>query len=51
MKRSIVSGVCLAIACLTFLLAGGCASRQVKCDHHLVPINVPHSKRAQESLK
>ena len=49
MKKSIVSGLAIAIVLLTALLAGGCTSQRVKCDHHLVPINVPHGKR--EALK
>jgi len=49
MRKSIASGLVTAIALLTALLAGGCASQRVKCDRHLVPINVPHGKR--EALK
>jgi hypothetical protein len=49
MKKSIVGGLAIGIALLTVLLASGCASQRVKCDRHLVPINVPHGKR--EALK
>ena len=49
MRKSIVGGLAIAVALLTALLAGGCASQRVKCDRHLVPINVPHGKR--EALK
>lgn len=45
MKKSIVSGLMIAIAFLSALLAGGCAAQRVKCDRHLVPINVAHRKR------
>lgn len=48
MKRFLVSGVSI-IALLVVLVASGCASQQVKCGHHLVPINVPHGKRPPES--
>lgn len=50
MKRIAVSGVSIFIALLAVLLAGGCASQQVKCSQHLVPINIPQGKRAPGSL-
>lgn len=49
MKRSIVR-VCVRSAVLVaLLLASACASRQVRCDRHLVPINVPHGKSASRA--
>lgn len=44
MKRSTVGGFAVAIAFLTALFAGGCATQPVKCDRHVVPINIPHGK-------
>lgn len=45
MRGPIVSGFAVVIVFLTMLLAGGCASQHVKCDRHLVPINVAHGTR------
>lgn len=45
MKTSLISSFGIAAAVLTALLAAGCASQRVKCDRHLVPINVAHGTR------
>lgn len=45
MKPSLVSGFAIVVAVLAALLAGGCASQRVKCDRHLLPINVVHGTR------
>jgi hypothetical protein len=51
MKSLIMKGVWFAPALLTLLLASACAQQRVKCDRHLVPINVPHEKQVRESSR
>lgn len=44
MKRSIIRVWVRSAVLVALLLASACASQQVRCDRHLVPINVPHTK-------
>ena len=51
MKSLLAKSLWFAPALLTILLASACAQQRVKCDHHLVPINVPHEKQVRESSR
>jgi hypothetical protein len=49
MKRSILRCIVRTAVVVSALLLGACASRQVRCDRHLTPINVPHDKSTSKA--
>lgn len=51
MKRSIVLGMVRSALIASVLLVSACASLQVRCDRHLVPINVHHPKSDSRTSK
>ena len=51
MKRSIVRICVRSSVLVALLLASACASRQVRCDRHLVPINIAHGQSTSRAHK
>ena len=51
MKRDILHRIVRSAAIVSILFLSACASRQVRCDRHLVPINVHPAKSHSRTSK
>ena len=51
MKRSILYRILSSAVIVSVLLVSACASRQVRCDRHLVPINVHRASSTSRTSK
>lgn len=51
MRRSSVHRILYSAVIVSVLLVSACVSRQVRCDRHLVPINVHRAKSTSRTSK